>query len=199
MKVWPQSLLWRTFLLIALLMVLSVLAWATIFNRAEQEPRARQLAQMVVSVVNLTHSALVSAQPAKRRELLRELSDREGIRIYPVEENESFTPLPEHHFLRMIAENIRRQLGPQTRITTERNGIPAFWVSFSIDEDEYWVMLPRERVEGAFAWQWLGWGTAALMLALLGAYLIMFRVTRPLKALAGAAVDVGKGRAPQHL
>lgn len=199
MKVWPQSLLWRTFLLIALLMVLSVVAWAAIFNRAEQAPRAHQLAQMVVSVVNLTRSALVSAQPTKRRELLRELSEREGIRVYPVEDNELSAPLPAQPLLRMVAENIRRQLGEQTRIATEREGIPAFWVSFRIDEDEYWVMLPRERIEGAFAWQWMGWGSAALILALLGAYLIMFRVTRPLKALAGAAADVGKGRAPRHL
>lgn len=199
MKVWPQSLLWRTFLFIALLMVLSVLAWAGIFARAEREPRAHQLAQMVVSVVNLTRSALVSAQPTKRRELLREFSEREGIRIYPVEDNEVVAPLPAHPLLRMIAENIRQQLGEQTRITTEREGIHAFWVSFRIDDDEYWVMLPRERVADAFTWQWLGWGSAALVLALVGAYLIMFRVTRPLKALASAAAEVGNGRAPRHL
>ncbi|NUO82857.1 hypothetical protein HUU05_22525, partial [candidate division KSB1 bacterium] len=52
MRLLPQSLLWRTFLLIAGLMVLAVLAWAAIFTRAEREPRARQFAQMVVSVVN---------------------------------------------------------------------------------------------------------------------------------------------------
>jgi two-component system osmolarity sensor histidine kinase EnvZ len=201
MRPWPQSLLWRTFLLIALLMVLSVLAWAAIFTRAEREPRARQLAQMVVSVVNLTRTALVTAQPEKRRELLLELSDREGIRLYPVEENETLAPLPERPaLLRLIIDDIRGQLGAQTRVTTERDGIPAFWVSFRIDDDdEYWVMLPRERVEREFTWQWLGWGSAALLLALAGAYLIMFRVTRPLKALAGAAVEVGRGRTPPPL
>jgi two-component system osmolarity sensor histidine kinase EnvZ len=201
MRPWPQSLLWRTFLLIALLMVLSVLAWAAIFTRAEREPRARQLAQMVVSVVNLTRTALITAQPEKRRELLLELSDREGIRVYPVEENETLAPLPERPaLLRLIIDDIRSQLGAQTRITTERDGIPAFWVSFRIDDDdEYWVMLPRERVEREFTWQWLGWGSAALLLALAGAYLIMFRVTRPLKALAGAALEVGRGRTPPPL
>ncbi|MBA3904286.1 MAG: two-component sensor histidine kinase [Rhodocyclaceae bacterium] len=200
MRLFPGSLLWRTFLLIALLMVLSVLAWAAIFTRSEREPRARQLAQMVVSVVNLTRTALVSAQPEKRRELLLDLSDREGIRVYPAEENEIIAPLPERAgMLRLIVDDIRNQLGEQTRVTTEREGIPAFWVSFRIDEDEYWVMLPRERVERAFTWQWLGWGSAALLLALAGAYLIMFRVTRPLKALSGAAAEIGRGRTPPPL
>ncbi|MCZ7656163.1 MAG: HAMP domain-containing protein [Rhodocyclaceae bacterium] len=60
-------------------------------------------------------------------------------------------------------------------------------------------MLPRERVERKFPLQWLGWGSAALLLALAGAYLIMFRVTRPLKTLADAAHDIGRGRQPRPL
>ena len=196
----PRSLLWRTFLLIALLMVLAVLAWAAVFTRSEREPRAKQLAQMVVSVVNLTRAALVTAQPDKRRELLRELAEREDIRVYPAEENEKVAALPvQESMLGLIVSDIRSRLGAQTRVTTEREGIPAFWVSFRIDEDEYWVMLPRERVERAVTWQWLGWASAALLLALLGAYLIMFRVARPLKALAGAAAEIGRGRKPAPL
>lgn len=201
MKLLPQTLLWRTFLLLAALMILAVAAWAAIFNSLEREPRARQLAQMVVSVVNLTRSALVTAQPDKRRELLLELSDREGIRIYPVEDNEVVAPLPERsRFLQLVASEVRRQLGADTRMTRNRDGKAGFWVSFRIDGgDEYWLMLPRERVERNVPLQWLGWGAAALLLALAGAYLIMFRVTRPLKALAGAAHDIGLGRRPAPL
>jgi len=201
MRFVPQSLLWRTFLLIAALIVVAVLAWAAIFARAEREPRARQLAQMVVSVVNLTRSALVTAQPDRRRELLLELSDREGIRVYPVEDDDKIAPLPEGAaLLQMVAAEVRHQLGADTRLSMERDGEAGFWVSFRIDgDDEYWVMLPRERVERSFPLQWLGWSAAVLLLALAGAYLIMFRVTRPLKALAGAARDIGRGRQPAAL
>jgi two-component system osmolarity sensor histidine kinase EnvZ len=79
MTLLPRTLLWRTFLLVALLMMISVVAWFAIFRSYEREPRARQLAQTMVSVANLTRAALVSARPDARRELLRELSDREGI------------------------------------------------------------------------------------------------------------------------
>ena len=201
MHLLPQSLLWRTFLLIAGLMVLAVMAWAAIFARAEREPRARELARMVVSVVNLTRAALLTTQPDKRLELLIELSDREGIRVYPAEDEERIAPLPERAvFLQMVAVEVRRQLGSDTRISVDRDGEAGFWVSFRIEgDDEYWVMLPRERVERSLSQEWLGWGAAVLLLALAGAYLIMFRVARPLKALAAAARDIGQGRQPPQL
>jgi len=192
-------MLWRTFLLVAVLMLLSVLAWFAIYRAYDREPRARQLAQLMESVVNLTRSALLTAHPDKRHALLLELSDREGIHIYPVEENETIAPLPDRQFLQLVAAQLRDQLGAQTRMTLERNGEKAVFVSFRIDEEdenEYWVALPRERIERVIPWQWMGWGLAALLLSLAGAYLLVFRITRPLKALSGAAIEIGRGHTP---
>ena len=76
MTLFPRTLLWRSFLLISLLMIISVAAWFQILRNYEREPRAQQLAQMVVSVVNLTRAALVTANADKRRELLMDLSER---------------------------------------------------------------------------------------------------------------------------
>jgi len=199
MRLLPRTLLWRTFLLVGLLQLLSVLAWFAIFAHFGREPRALQSAQMAASVVNLTHAALVSARPDKRRDLLLDLSDREGIRVYPAEDDEKLAPLPDDPTLRLIREEIQRQLGPETRLTLERNGEEGFWVSFSIDDDDYWVMLPRERVEQTIPQQWIGWATAALLLSLAGAYLIVFGVTRPLKALSAAATSIGRGETPPPL
>ncbi len=200
MTFFPRTLLWRTFLLIAALICASVAAYFQIFRLYDREPRARQIAQMVASVVNLTRAALVTAQPDLRRELLVELSEREGIRVYPAEPDDKVTaPPPDQRLIQLVTEEIRRQLGPDTRVAFERDGLPAFWVSFRIDEDEYWVMLPRERVERRFALQWLGWASAALALALAGAYLIVFRIKRPLAALTGAAADIGHGKIPPLL
>lgn len=199
MRLWPGTLLWRTFLLIAVLMSLSMLAWFNIYRAYEREPRARQLSQLLVSVVNLTRSALISAEQQKRHDLLLELSDRESIHIYPAEDDETIAPLPDRALLHRVAEQLRGELGPETRLTLERNGELAVFVSFRIDEGEegeYWLALPIERIERSVPWQWIGWGLAALLLSLAGAYLIMFRVTRPLKALSMAATEIGRGRRP---
>jgi two-component system osmolarity sensor histidine kinase EnvZ len=196
MRLLPKTLLWRTFLLIAALMLLSVLAWFQIFTTYERDPRARQLSQLVVSVVNLTRTALVTARPEARIELLRELSDREGIHIYPAEPEDKVAPLPDRPFLNHVLELLRGELGPDTRMTLEREGEQGLFVSFTIEDDVYWVGLPRERAERYFPIQWLGWGAAVLVLALFGAWLVMFRVTRPLKALERAAAEIGRGRRP---
>jgi two-component system osmolarity sensor histidine kinase EnvZ len=202
MKLLPRSLLWRTFILVALLMLLSVAAWFAIFSTYEREPRARQLAQTLVSVANLTRAALISARPEARRELLRDLSDREGIHIYPADTADRIEALPDRAFLRRVEELVREQLGPATRLTLEREGERALFVSFRIDdsgEGDYWLALPRERIDRVFPLSWLGWGVAALLLSLLGAWLIVFRITRPLKALQQAARKVGAGETPVRL
>ncbi|MBI4755383.1 MAG: HAMP domain-containing protein, partial [Betaproteobacteria bacterium] len=192
----PRTLLRHTFLLLAALMLLSVLAWFQIYAHYETRPRAHQSAQLVASVINLTRVALVSADPARRRDLLWELSDREGIRIYPAEDDEQITPLPDEPLYRLIAEEVRQLLGDDTRLADQRNGLEGFWASFRIDDDDYWVVLPRERLEGTLPGQWIGWGSVALLMALAGAYFIVARVTRPLRALAGAANAIGRGERP---
>jgi two-component system, OmpR family, osmolarity sensor histidine kinase EnvZ len=200
LRLWPRTLLWRTFALISLLIVLALAAWLQIFFASQREPRARQTAQMVVSVVNLTHAALLSAAPDRRRDLLVYLSEREGIRVYPADPDDRIVPVnPNREGARLVADEVRRQLGPDTRIAVERDGMPGYWVSFRIADDEYWVLIPRERIERQLALQWLGWAALALVIALAGAYLIVFRIKRPLRRLTHAAAEIGRGRSPTPL
>ena len=199
MKLLPRTLLWRSFLLISLLMSISVVVWFQVFRTYEREPRAKQLAQMVVSVVNLTRAALISANADKRRQLLLDLSDREGIRVYPAEPGDKLAAAPDGPVARMVAAEVRRQLGEETKFAAGLEQQLGFFISFHIDGDEYWVMLPRERIERHFPWEWLGWGALALLLSLAGAWLIVSRINRPLKALAGAATEIGKGKIPPPL
>jgi two-component system, OmpR family, osmolarity sensor histidine kinase EnvZ len=189
----PDSLLARSFLLIALLLVVSVLAAFQLYRLYEREPLSRELAQQAVSVVNLTRAALINADPTLRPELLIELNEREGIRVYPVTEGETLQPLPDDPLFRMVAERVRQSLGAQTRFAFARNGLEGFWVSFPIDVDQFWVMLPRGRFEPRFGIEWLAWGVALLALALAGAGLIASRIARPLAALTRAAERLGRG------
>lgn len=196
MTLWPRTLLWRSVLLIALLLIVAHFAWLQIFRVSEREPRAQQLAQQIVSVINLTRAALVTAQPSKRFELLRELSQDEGIQLYTAEPNEKVPPLPDRPILRLIDAELRDRLGPDTRLATSRHGIRGAWVSFKIDDDEYWVLMPRTRLERADPLRWIGWGVLVLLLALAGAFLIVSRINRPLGELTRAAAQMGQGRSP---
>ena len=196
MTLFPRTLLWRSVLLIALLLVVAHLAWLQIFRVSEREPRARQVAQQIVSVVHLTRAALITADPAKRLALLQDLSQDEGIQVHLGHPGERIAPLPDRPFLRLVESEIRRQLGPDTQLATSRGEVRGAWVSFSIDGDEYWVFMPRSRLERADPLRWVGWGVLVLALALLGAFLIVSRINRPLRELIGAAAEIGRGRTP---
>ena len=199
MTLWPRSLLWRTFVLLALLVLATTAGWFLIFRAYEVEPRARQLAQNLASVVNLTRAALITAEPSKRRDLLLELSDREGIQVYPADAGETIVPPPDRPVLQLAGEALRTQLGPYTRLASARDGQPGLWVSFRIDDDEYWVRVPRERMERRFASRWIGWGALALALSLIAAYFIVRSLGRALRALTAAAAEIGKGKHPVPL
>jgi len=196
MTLFPRTLLWRSVLLIALLLAVAHLAWLEIFRASQREPRARQVAQQIVSVVNLTRASLITADPAKRLTLLQEISREEGIQVHLGHPGERVAPLGDRQFLRLVESHIKRQLGPDTQLATSRDGIRGAWVSFRIDEDEYWVFLPRSRLERTDPLRWVGWGALVLALALLGAYLIVARINRPLRELTGAADQIGRGKTP---
>ena len=201
----PRTLLWRIFLVVTVLMLASVAAWSAIFSHFDQAGRARQTAQTVVSIINLTRTALLNADPALRKDLLLDLATLEGIRIYPAEAQDKLLPLDNTAVLRMVTEDVRRQLGADTRFASSWEGLNGFWISFRLEGEtpaentDFWVMLPIERVLRPHALEWMGWGAAALCLAMLGTYMIVSRLNRPLKDLAQAARTVGRGEVPPRL
>jgi two-component system osmolarity sensor histidine kinase EnvZ len=194
-----MTLFARSFLLIALLIVTAVLATFQVYRIYEREPRSRELAQQTVSAVNLTRAALVSADPFRRRQLLIDLNESEGLRVFPSTSSEKLQPVRPGSFLERVAEKIRAALGAETRFATMRDGERGFWVSFFIDVDEYWIMLPRERYQAIVGLQWVGWGLGVLALALIGAWFIASRISRPLRALRRAAGRLGRGEAHEPL
>ena len=195
----PGGVFWRTFLLLALLIGASLAAWFQSFRIIERAPRAQQIAQTIVSVVNVTRSALIHSDPAKRTDLLADLASNESIRIYPLETTDVVEPLRESASNTLMLDYVRARLGRDTRIVRSVNAQTGLWVSFSIDGDDYWVAFERDRVEVVTGLQWLGWGAAALALSLLGAVAMSRLINLPLKQLATAAVVIGQGGKPVPL
>ncbi len=198
-RLWPHTLLWRSVLLIAALLVVAHLSWLQIFRASEIEPRALQAAQQLVSVVNLTRAALVTAEPGRRFALLDELAEREGIQVYAGDPAEAVPALPDRPFLRIMEARLQRDLGSQTRLALEREGVKGVWVSFRIDREEFWVSVPRSRIERNAPLRWIGWGALVLVLAVIGAFLVVARINRPLRELTRAAEQLGRGATPPRI
>ncbi|VCU72282.1 Osmolarity sensor protein EnvZ [Pigmentiphaga humi] len=189
----------RTFLLLTVLMTASLAAWLQAFRSMEVEPRAQQVAQQIVTVVNITRAALIHSAPQERRYLLLDLATNEGIQVYPHEKDDLTVPLPDRQVLQRVEEQVIDRLGADTVVAWEVNRIPGLWVSFSIDDDDYWMVVERDRAERVPGVEWLGWGAAALLLSLLGAAVIVGFVNRPLSRLSRATLALSRGETPPPL
>ncbi len=189
----------RTFLLLTVLMTASLAAWLQAFRSMEVEPRAQQVAQQIVTVVNITRAALVHSAPQERRYLLLDLATNEGIQVYPHEKDDITVRLPDRQVLQRVEDQVIERLGPDTVVAWEVNRIPGLWVSFSIDDDDYWMVVERDRAERVPGVEWLGWGAAALLLSLLGAAVIVGFVNRPLSRLSRATQALSRGETPPPL
>jgi len=191
----PKTLLTRAFLLITALILLSIITLAWVFRQASEAPRAQQKAQLVVSTINLTRAAILSAAPQWRGALLAELREAEGMRVEISEPTDTSITLDETTTeLRLMTEAVRAKLGKETHFASTRNGIDDLWVSFHIGQDEFWVAIPRTRIEQPMSRILLLGGGVAFIFALLGAYLIARQVARPLQRLSQAAQQIGQGR-----
>jgi len=187
------SLFWRTFFLLALLLVGSIIAWLQTFRALEFAPRAVQTGRQIATLVNLSRAALLHSDAIGRVSLIKTLSDQEQVSIQPREPGDRITPIGPGMAEWLIARELDQHLGPGTQVAGSVNGEPGLWVGFRIDADAYWLRLDRERFTQVGGKTWLIWLVTAAGLSLAGAALIAGLINRPLKQLSYAASRVRDG------
>lgn len=198
-KVLRPGLFSRSFMLLFCLMMLSLGAWLHVFFNLEEEPRALQLAQRVTSSVSITQSALQYAPTDVRPDLLLDLATKESLRVQPREVTDVLQPLPDTNYWRLVSSEIRARLGSSTLVMWRVNDTPGIWVSFRLDNQQFWLVFDREQLGLTTGVEWLGWGAAALLLSLLGAAVSVRFINRPLARIAEVAQTLARGEFPAPL
>lgn len=187
------SLFWRTFFLIALLLLCNILAWIQTLRSLELAPRIQQTAQQLASQVNLSRAALVHADAIARISLLKILSDQEGVRIVPREPSDQISASKIDPFNHQIAIELAERLGAGTVVAHNVNGQDGLWIAFDIDGDAYWLLTDPSRFAPVRGRTWVAWMSVAAVLSLAGAALIARLINRPLRDLSFAAGRVRDG------
>ncbi len=198
MKFIPNTLLARFLILIATVLIIAQVVSIRIFDYFERGPRAEAVAQEIETIVNFTRVSLISSREDKRLELLSELSTKGDIRIYPAYYFEDIEPLAPDPFLQVIVSKLKARLGENNIVVTNHYGIPGLWVSFAIDQDEFWVVIPTPG-DRPFPWHWIGWGIIVAGLSIIGAYATATRINKPLNLLINATEQLKKGTFPEKL
>ena len=187
------NLFWRTFVLLALLLIVSMLAWLQTLRAIEFAPRALQAAQQLSSQVNLSRAALIHADAIARISLLRTMNDEEGLQIIPKESTDRIQRAENDALLRDIAVALKDRLGAKTVVANEVNDKAGLWVGFDIDGDEYWLLTDMGRLAPTAGRAWMIWLLAATALSLVGAALLAGLINRPLQRILFAASRVREG------
>ncbi len=187
------SLFWRTFFLLALLLVGSAVAWLQTFRVIESAPQASQNAQQIASLVNLSRAALVHADAIARVSLIKQLAELEGVRVLPRESTDKVVVFDNSAQTSQVTNELRSRLGKDTLLAREVNGEPGLWVGFVIEGDAYWLLTDLSRIMPVAGKTWLIWLMIAAVLSLAGAAVIARLINRPLKALSFAASRVKDG------
>ena len=75
LRLYPRTLLWQTFALVAILLVAAFSLWIWLFIHYYDEPnRARSTARLVASVVNLAKTALINTHDEQRTSIVFDLA-----------------------------------------------------------------------------------------------------------------------------
>ena len=193
------SLFWRTFFLLAVLLLGGIFAWVQTFRALEFEPRAVQAAQQISSLVNLSRAALRYADSINRVTLVKTMTDQEAVRVLPREPGDRWEPFETDRFSRAIADSLRSRLGPGTLVASSVNGVEGLWVGFSIEKDAYWLQADPTRVKPLAPSTWLLWVSIALIATLVGSAAVARLINKPLRDLSFAASRIGDGEYESRL
>ena len=187
------SLFWRTFVLLAMLIVFSSLAWLQLFRTQEYEPRILRNAHQIATVVNLTRTALAHSDAIARVSLLKTLADEEDVSIQIREPNDKVAPFGETTMEKQLVQEMVKRLGEGTVIASSVNEKSGLWVGFAIENDSYWLQMDPERLRPLGGTAWLTWLSVTTLLSLAGAAIMAGLINQPLKRLSYAASQVREG------
>lgn len=208
----PKTLLARTAIVIALSLLASQIASVLLFRYYQQLPRGQLVAVNHLSQLKTIRAALEVIPTNQHREFLVKLREERGIRVFPAQRvPDDLAPAPDTPAMHAMRERLRAQFGSDADIFVYQrpqragSGVdgkpitpPAVFITkLPIGTTFYWVEVPRGRViEPDLSLAWIGWGVLGAMLSLLGAVFLVWRVIRPLDALANAARALGQGKSP---
>jgi two-component system osmolarity sensor histidine kinase EnvZ len=181
----------------------SQLVSIALFRYYSREPRV-QLAAAIgfVGQLKTIRAALEIIPPDQQREFLQRLREERGMRVFRLRDEEPMEIAPDIPALRVARERLREEFGGESEIFVRSrphkpDAPPLLITRLPVRDSVFYVVFPRGRVvEPDFTWAWVGWGLFGGVIALASAVFLMWRVNQPLRALAGAAQELGRGHSP---
>ena len=196
MNLLPRSLLARTALVIAFALIATQLVSVALFRHYFAEPRQKISAIGFASHLKSISAALETIAPERHLEFIGRLQEKEGIRLVRVRENDGAALAPDVPPLRNVRASLKQEFGEGADLYLRPSTPNVFLIKLPVGEQAYWVVFPRNRIERETPFAWIAWGIFGTLVAVGGAYFLVRRLNRPLRALSYAAREIGRGKTP---
>jgi two-component system, OmpR family, osmolarity sensor histidine kinase EnvZ len=199
MKRWPQSLFWRSALMITGLLLLSQIVLSIAFYVFVQRPRIDFMQDLALTYIDNIRSALATLPAAERDRFLHSGDVNADLRITREQPAQIASGTAELPVVRLFIRELQEKLPNGERIIVQQTPVQALWVSLLVNGESYWVVvqLAKLRVDTAAAWQLPLMISFAL--AAIGGVLIHQSINRPLLQLQSFAQAMGRGDRPPPL
>ncbi|MFN0186137.1 MAG: histidine kinase dimerization/phospho-acceptor domain-containing protein, partial [Aquabacterium sp.] len=188
------SLFWRTFVLLTMLLGAGIFAWVQTLRALETEPRAFEAASQTAGLVNLARAGLRHTDAIHRVALVKSLSGPgASVQVALREPADRWEPYENDRFSRLVAAEIRRQLGDESLLARRVNDVDGLWVGFTIERDHWWLHAKVDRMGVLANSTFFVWVGIALLATVLGSIGIARHINRPLQELSFAASRIRGG------
>ena len=205
MRLFPGSLLWRTLIVLVAALVVSQAASLWLLHEYVTQPRAALGVGQFVSHLKTISAALQTMGAREQEAFIGRIAEKEGIRIMPVRGGERVRPAADMPQVRLFRSRIREIFGPDADVYVRGGEAPEgpgkarpqhFLVKLPASGRDYWIAIPRARIERDPAAALVVWSVAGLGIAILATFFIVWKLNRPLGELARAAEKLGRGGDP---
>lgn len=191
MNLLPRTLIGRTSFYLGLLLLLSNLVWFVGSGHLVLEPLGEGFARQIVDTVIAVREIVEARRPAEAGAPLP--SSLAGYRLVADARAPAVVaPGKREGFLWMVRYRLSRELGPSVEVAKDRDEPWLFWVRFPTSRGRFWLGFPPPRPPN-LATAAVLWVSIWLTATVVGAYLIIFHLTRRLRTVARAARAVGRG------
>lgn len=197
----PRSLLARSVLMIAFILIASQVAWIQFYRMTNARSQSEQLASRVVAMLNTVSAALDAMPAASRTRFSETLPAQQNVRLFPATSLDvDEQAVPQSPMLASVAGTLKRSTGDHTQVLAMvEDSDHSLWVKIRVRKQAWWVVFTPDALQLPPTAAWVSWSLTSLGLALLGGLALLVRVNRPLRALAGAAADIADGKTPPTL
>ncbi|TPH15258.1 two-component system sensor histidine kinase EnvZ [Litorilituus lipolyticus] len=195
MKILPRSAFGQTVLLIGLLLFLNQMVIYITFSLYVVQPHQQQLNQLLAKQVRVVFIDIEDANLSPK--MAKAFHHETGIGVYR-EFDALRLGLADASFYPMISEEMSELLGGPAEVRISHGDEYLFWIR-PPQAPHLWVQIPVDGMDKGNFSPLVFFLLVIGLLSIIGGWVFVRQLNRPLKSLQRAAEDVGRGDFPEPL